>query len=126
VKFWSSGYGTQQSWQSLLVIGPSMTTSSFLSGHAHARSISAQLRKKNRPGAGAAADPRPGRHQARASVDRAGPVTNAPRAARPIGGPGAEDRPISLPDRLEDPIFWHEAEALILYDAIFPPNAFAP
>jgi hypothetical protein len=44
---------------------------------------------------------------------------------RPIGGLGEEDRPISWPDRLEYLILRHEAEALILYDPIFPPNPFA-
>jgi len=47
-------------------------------------------------------------------------------ATRPIGGPEAEDRPISWTDRLEDPILRHEADALILPDPISPPNPFAP
>ena len=97
-----------------------------LSGDAQARPISAQLPRKNRLGAGAAVDVRSSRNQGRASVSQAGSVTNPFAAAPPIGGPGAEARPISRPDWLDDQSLRHAAEPLIHFDPILPANAFIP
>jgi len=47
-------------------------------------------------------------------------------ASRPVVAPRAEERPISWPERLEYQILRREAEALILYDPIFPADPFAP
>jgi hypothetical protein len=47
-------------------------------------------------------------------------------ASRPIVALVANERPISWPDRLEYQILRREAEAVILYDSIFPADPFAP
>jgi WD40 repeat protein/tetratricopeptide (TPR) repeat protein len=47
-------------------------------------------------------------------------------ALPPIVTLRAEERPISWPDRVEYQILQREAEALILYDPIFPADPFAP
>ena len=82
--------------------------------------------EKNRPGAGAAVDARSSRIQARASVGRAGHQPPRGGATDRRTGSGAEGRPISWPDRLEDQSLLHVAEALIRFDPILVANPFTP